>query len=109
MIDIEEEDTLTFDQTIEEVTRLRDGRRLAKSTIWRWCKVGVKGVKLEVTYCGGQRLTSKQALGRFFQRLADLRQSGDPAPVQTPRRGRTPAERRRAGEGAGHRLAAKGA
>src|SRR5262249_40162601 len=104
MIDIEEEDILTFDQAREECTRLRGGRRLAKSTIWRWCKVGVKGIRLEVVYCGGQRLTSKQALARFFQLLANLRQSGDSTPVQAPQRGRTPAEIRRAGEGAARRL-----
>lgn len=52
-----------------------DGKRPHVSTIWRWCKRGIRGVRLEYVRLGHRICTSKEALGRFAQRLADEDQS----------------------------------
>jgi hypothetical protein len=35
------------------------------STLWRWRKIGVKGIRLETIAIGGTRFTSREALQRF--------------------------------------------
>ena len=52
MIDINDEDILTFSQAADWLPRRRIGRKVATSTLWRWCNVGVRGIKLE-TICVG--------------------------------------------------------
>lgn len=63
-----------------------DGRRPHVSTIWRWCRRGVRGVRLEYVRLGHRVCTTREALGRFAQRLADA----DEKPVEktstTPKR-----------------------
>jgi hypothetical protein len=70
-----------IDPTIEHPIPLRDvpklpwlrgvvaGRKLAFSTLFRWCTRGLHGVKLESIRIGGVLCTSEQALKRFFQAL----------------------------------------
>jgi len=36
------------------------------STVWRWAKRGVRGIRLETIMIGGIRYTSVEALQRFF-------------------------------------------
>jgi hypothetical protein len=38
------------------------------STLVRWWRHGVQGVKLETVLVGGRRFTSLEAIGRFIQR-----------------------------------------
>jgi hypothetical protein len=40
------------------------------TTLWRWCRKGLRGVKLEHRRCGRTIYTSIQALDRFTQALA---------------------------------------
>ena len=61
-----------IDTTREEVFRLAKARefvpgQLNPSTFYRWAFKGVKGVKLETVCIGGIRMTSREALERFFQ------------------------------------------
>lgn len=49
----------------------QNGKRPSISTLWRWCRHGLNGVRLEYVRCGRKMLTSRQALCRFFRRLAD--------------------------------------
>lgn len=39
----------------------------AASTVWRWTKYGVAGVRLEAVCVGGRRVTSRQAYHRFIK------------------------------------------
>lgn len=48
----------------------RSGRPFHLSTVIRWAKTGVRGVRLEALRVGGTLCTSEQALQRFFERLA---------------------------------------
>jgi hypothetical protein len=38
----------------------------SRSTVSRWCSVGCRGLKLESTYIGGRRKTSREAVERFL-------------------------------------------
>lgn len=63
------------------------------STLWRWARKGLKGIRLEYRRMGGRVYTSAQALDRFGARLAAL---DDNPPAPAPKVRRTPAERARA-------------
>jgi hypothetical protein len=43
-----------------------------EETLKRWCRVGVRGIRLESLLCGMRRCTSREALGRFFSTLTRL-------------------------------------
>jgi hypothetical protein len=47
----------------------RGGRRLHVATVHRWCTVGVQGVRLAYVQLGGTRVTTIEALVRFFDEL----------------------------------------
>jgi hypothetical protein len=48
----------------------RRGRHPHKSCIYRWCKYGKHGVRLESWLVGRCRCTSPQAIARFIERLS---------------------------------------
>lgn len=56
-----------------------DSRPLAPSTIWRWHKKGISGVRLETICIGGTRYTSVEALQRFFDAVTLARSTQDAA------------------------------
>lgn len=62
-----DEETLTLTQA----TKLLPTRPHV-STLWRWCRQGLRGVQLEYRRCGDRIVTSKEALERFGLALADL-------------------------------------
>ena len=62
------------------------GSKVHTSTLWRWCKNGVRGVTLEYGYMGRRIVTSPEALCRFFAALA--RQETTPLPPAVARRRR---------------------
>ena len=83
-----------IDPTIEHPIPLQDvpklpwlrgvitGRKLAFSTVFRWCTRGLHGVKLGSIRIGGVLCTSEQALKRFFQALpADGRDRTNATPA----------------------------
>jgi len=80
MIDIQTEKLITFN---EAAKFLPDGRRPSAATWWRWAQKGIRGHRLETVMAGGRRMTSAEAVVRFFSAL-----SGDSAPVvlKSPRR-----------------------
>lgn len=62
------------------------------STLWRWTRHGVRGVRLETMLVGGLLFTSREAIQRFLSRLAEVRKPR--VAVETARGGR--AQRRMA-------------
>jgi hypothetical protein len=54
------------------------------STLTRWWRQGIKGVKLETVVVGGRRFTSVEAIRRFISRLSEPRPAG-PSPRQEGR------------------------
>lgn len=47
-----------------------DGRRPCPSTLWRWCRIGIDGIRLEYARIGRRIVTSHAALARFATALA---------------------------------------
>jgi hypothetical protein len=64
----------------------RRGKKVHKSTVFRW-RNGLRGVRLETIRCGGTLCTSLQAVQRFFDALSARdaeADSGGAPPIRTP-------------------------
>jgi Protein of unknown function (DUF1580) len=59
--------------SLAEAVCLLPGRRPHSSTLWRWYRRGVHGVRLETVVVGGRRFTSRAAIERFIQRTTAAR------------------------------------
>lgn len=89
-IDIWNEELFTLGEAarrLKKVTR----RRIATTTLWRWCSRGIKGTRLEYCRVGRNIMTTQTALSRFCNVLAarDSSPSGNglpglPSGSQTP-------------------------
>lgn len=63
-----------------------DGKRPHVSTVWRWCRRGVRGVHLVYVRLGRRVGTSAEAFARFAQRPTDADARPDPPiPRQQPK------------------------
>jgi hypothetical protein len=80
-IDIRSEQVLSFTAAskLPCFAYRRSGKRINVSTLWRWATAGVRGVKLETIMAGGSRVTSLEAIERFFEVLTAQSES-QPAP-----------------------------
>ena len=76
MIDIRNEELVTFSELARRRPRRRKNRPVHVSTIHRWRKHGLNGVCLEATRAGGGWITSMQAFERFCRRLSESSQDG---------------------------------
>jgi Protein of unknown function (DUF1580) len=107
MIDSTSETLISLADAAKAVPRRRRGRKTHLSTLYRWATVGVRGVVLETLQCGGSRVTSREAMQRFFEALSQPRAvGGQSGPIPVPR---TVAQRRRASAASGRRLIEQGA
>ena len=79
MVSILDESILTM---AEAAKRLPGRPHL--STLWRWRTRGIGGVCLETALYGGRRVTSIEALERFFEKTTAAA-DGNPAPTRTHR------------------------
>lgn len=70
MIDLAIETVLTFAQARSRLPNRRRGKQPDISTLYRWAKVGLRGIRLETIKIGGQTCTSLEALQRFFDALS---------------------------------------
>ena len=68
-IDIRNEQLISLSEAPAVLPRVRRGRKLHPSTLYRWAKDGRHGVKLETLQVGGTLCTSVEALQRFFLAL----------------------------------------
>ena len=108
MIDLFNEDIISLSQAAKVMPAV-DGKRVHTSTVFRWCKKGVRGVRLEYSRLGRRIVTSREALSRFGAALADADKTPRASSAgrsESPTR--TPAERRRAMAAAEARLAKRG-
>lgn len=80
MIDANTETLVSFTEAVKDLPRRRSAKRPHVSTLYRWSTSGCKGVVLESLQCGGTRVTSKEALARFFERLTYSGDRANPAP-----------------------------
>ena len=73
-IDPLSETTLSLSQAARRLPRLRAGRPVHPSTVWRWAMTGLRGIRLETAMIGGVRVTSEAALRRFFAEVGNASQ-----------------------------------
>src|SRR4051794_32372087 len=78
MIDLASEELLTLREAAKCRPNGRKGRPTHFTTVHRWIKTGVRGVKLEAVRIGGCLFTSNEAIQRFADRLTNG--AGDAAP-----------------------------
>lgn len=64
-------DLLTLSQAAKQLPRV-NGRKVHTSTLWRWCRRGCKGVKLQYYRIGRTIMTTETALQQFFTTLAEV-------------------------------------
>lgn len=88
MIDITKEQPLTLREVAKLIRSPRTNKPLHLSTIHRWVKDGVNGIRLESALYGGSRVTTLEAVNRFIRRRS-LDQGSpantDPAPDRRAR------------------------
>ncbi len=99
MIDPMSEQVISLTEAARSQPARRAGKRPHVSCLYRWTQVGCKGIKLEAIQIGGTRCTSREALGRFYDRLSQAAGLD-----QTPANFRTPAQRARDNKQADHEL-----
>ena len=106
-IDIRSEEifSLTAATKLPCFANRRSGKRIHVSTLWRWATAGVGGVKLETIMAGGSRMTSFEAIERFFEQ-STLHADGEH--VAQPQSPRMTAARRKQIEAAERRLVKAG-
>ncbi len=92
-INIESESVLTLEEAKKAVPR-RHGRHPSVATLWRWCRRGIKGVRLEYIRVGRTIITSKEAIARFFEAMAAADKPLGPTPPPPQHLGSTPSARR---------------
>ncbi|MGO9923907.1 MAG: DUF1580 domain-containing protein [Isosphaeraceae bacterium] len=73
MFDIATETPITFSQAAALQACRRQGKRVSTVTVWRWATRGVNGIILDTLQTPSGRITSKQALQRFFEALTESR------------------------------------
>lgn len=85
MIDLANEQVITFTEAARLMPPRRQGRRVHLATIWRWAQHGIRGIRLETICCGGTRMTSREALQRFCDALTAQDSPGAPPAPPTTR------------------------
>lgn len=87
-IDIHNETVLSLTEATKVLTRL-NGKRPSISTLCRWCRKDLRGVRLEYIRLGRSIATSEEALDRFFEALAEADEvPGEDRPASPPRASR---------------------
>ena len=66
-----DEELITLTEATRHLPKV-DGKKVALCTLWRWCRLGLRGVFLEYVRVGRKICTTREALLRFFSELADL-------------------------------------
>ena len=92
-IDLRTEPLLSLSDAAKSAPTV-EGKRIHPSTLWRWCRKGLRGIHLEYARWGHRVCTSEAAIARFAQRLAE---ADTPPPSVTSKRPskRTPRSRER--------------
>jgi hypothetical protein len=80
-----DEHILTFPEACALLPRRRAGKPVHVSCIYRWTTSGCRGVILESIQIGGTRCTSREALARFFGRIAGQQSNSSPRPAVSER------------------------
>ena len=105
-----EDDLLTLTDAAKVLPPL-GGRRIHPSTLWRWCRRGCRGIKLDYVRLGHRMCVSRDALDQFSRQLAEQDEHlkrGAPPVISHTAKGRRGKLRERQIANAKKRLAAAG-
>ena len=92
-IDIAHEHLVTFSELARSLPRRRGDRPVHVATIHRWRSRGLKGIRLEAIRIGGAWHSSREAFGRFADRLTAQVEAAEVAlPATTSRRSHAEAD-----------------
>jgi hypothetical protein len=80
--DLTREDLLSLSEAARYLPTV-NGKKHATSTLYRWCRRGIGGIRLEYIRVGRTIATSREALDRFFAALAEVDEFG----VRDPKAG----------------------
>ncbi|MGA7500634.1 MAG: DUF1580 domain-containing protein [Isosphaeraceae bacterium] len=78
MIDISVENPISLRHILTQFPEKFPGRHgtpISQCTLENWANHGVRGVRLETVLVGGRRATSIEAVGRFYEGIAEVRQT----------------------------------
>lgn len=81
------EDYLTLSEAAKRLPRM-NGRRVNTSTLWRWCRRGVRGIHLEYRKIGRSIVVREVDMDRFFSELAKTDKALQTAPPVERKRSR---------------------
>jgi hypothetical protein len=84
MFDTQFEQPIPLSLAARETPNRRGGRGINSATIWRWAMKGCRGIRLQTAMIGGIRMTSREALARFFAAITAV-SDGEPLPARTSR------------------------
>ncbi len=62
---------LSLAQAARILPRLRRGKPIHPTTLWRWSTVGLRGVRLIVVQVGGTKCTTRTLLDEFFHGVGE--------------------------------------
>lgn len=65
-----DEELITLTKAARHLPKV-NGKKVALSTLWRWCSKGLRGQFLQYVRVGRKICTTREALLRFFSELAD--------------------------------------
>lgn len=85
-----------------------DGKRPRSSTVWRWARKGIRGVRLECVMVGRNMATTRPALEKFFAECAKASCKPVQSPVPRAPRERGPAQAESAMAAADEKLRSMG-
>ncbi len=78
------EELITLTEAAKHLPKV-DGKKVSICTIWRWCRVGLRGMCLEYVRVGRKICTTREAMLRFFSDLADQDEFISPDTRSQPR------------------------
>jgi hypothetical protein len=68
---LQDEKIITFGRAAELLPPV-NGKRFHSTSVWRWARKGLRGVRLDCLRIGGRFVTSMEAVERFGKALAAL-------------------------------------
>jgi hypothetical protein len=71
------EELITLTEAAKHLPKV-DGKKVSICTLWRWCRVGLRGMFLEYVRVGRKICTTREALLRFFSDLAEIDERIEP-------------------------------
>ena len=69
-IDLKHEEILSLKDAANSIPAI-DGKSPHLSTVWRWARKGLNGVRLDYVRIGRRVCTSREAINRFVNALAE--------------------------------------